>query len=1288
MKRASGRVALTGLLLTLTGLFSLTWHFAQPGGAGGQQPSGKASWIWFDEGDPAREAPKGTVYFRKVINLGGNGPAPVDEGVVDITADAEFSLWVNGALVGSGKDWKQAQTFDVKKFLVRGNNAIAVEVVNQSGKAGLLTRFSYIPNGQQKLAQYSDATWKASKVPAEGWQKNDFDDRNWRQARVLGPNGMAPWGVVKWGAGGDDRFTVPEGFRVEMAVRPPDNDKTFSLVNCCFDAKGRLLISRENGPILLCTAPDKDGVLQTVKTYCDAVKNCQGMCWIGDALWLVGNGPKGTGLYRCRDTKNADKIDEATLVHAFKGGMGEHGPHAVLQGPDGMIHIVVGNHAWPQIGAAIGKNGANPSELAKNSPLTRWPTGGMGPDQGKENTTEDVLLPRLNDARGHAVNILAPGGTIWRMDHEGKNMSLVTSGFRNAFDAAFAPNGELFSFDSDMEWDEDLPWYRPVRVVHCPPGADFVWRTGAANTPSYYIDSLPPIAETGRGSPVGLEFYDHVAYPKEYKGAYFMGDWAIGVIFAVHLERDGASYKTKVERFCQGAPMNVTDLCVGPDGALYFVMGGRNSQGGVYRIVYKDGKYRDETRPGPETLAGWPQPLAAWSQYNLEDWVTRGAGKRPNRNKEMGWAQFALDPTISAADRIRMTAALQQLGQKPTLDQLAPMLKDKDATLRAHAIWLIGVNGFDKAAPELVAALEDPDALVRRRSCEALIRIGAEPPVAKLWPLFGEKDRFVRNAARLVLERIDPKKWVQKVWTEPKSYQQINESQAWNGIVALCHTNQAPAYVEEIFGRLHGNQTSPSQGSLNYPINMLEWLRTVELAMVHCERRPIWTKNIAKQCDELFPHADWRVNRELAILLVEFQRGGQLDKPIQGRLLKAMANAKTDRLQQIYYAYCMRVLRDGWTPEAAKSITDWYEGTRPWTGGHSFLPFLENIYRDCTDGFEMPDKQSLLARAEAVPLAATALVKRLQVVPQPELLPALRDLAGRLKTAKDILGQNELTEAVNDAIARTVILAPTAETLNLAVDALASKNPVLRYEALMALRKSALKPKADDAARFRALLAALPNFGKEKESWEAILLLRQWTGRNFGALTSKQWQREYDQWALWFNQNFPKETPLKSAIALAPTESKYKFDDLLNYVNKDSGDAARGRVVFEKATCIKCHKYGKEGEGVGPDLTTLSKRFKRVDVLESIVYPSKVISDQYRSVKVTTKSGQEIVGLAAVQGDTVTVLLSDATKVTLRKDDIDSQVDSLISVMPERLLDNLTMQEIADLFAFMEAEPK
>ena len=95
-----------------------------------------------------------------------------------------------------------------------------------------------------------------------------------------------------------------------------------------------------------------------------------------------------------------------------------------------------------------------------------------------------------------------------------------------------------------------------------------------------------------------------------------------------------------------------------------------------------------------------------------------------------------------------------------------------------------------------------------------------------------------------------------------------------------------------------------------------------------------------------------------------------------------------------------------------------------------------------------------------------------------------------------------------------------------------------------------------------------------------------------------------------------------------------------------------------------------------------------MDLLESLIHPSKVISDQYRSVLLVTKKGRQLQGLAAPQGDTVTLLQSDGTKVTLRIDEIDQQFASLVSVMPERLLDPLTRQEIADLVAFLESQPE
>ncbi len=1082
------------------------------------------------------------------------------------------------------------------------------------------------------------------------------------------------------------QFTVPSGFRVEQAVKPPADDPRFSLVNMTFDAKGRLLVSREGGPVLLCTDPDKDGVLQTVRPYCTQVKNCQGMCWVHDALLLVGNGPQGTGLYRVRDTDGDDKTDQVTLLHRFRGGMGEHGPHAILHGPDGWLYLVIGNHAWADIGPGAAENGVNPAQLAANSPLTRWPTGGMGPDQGKPNTTEDVLLPRLNDARGHAANILAPGGTIWRLDHDGKNMSLVAAGFRNHFDAAFSPQGELFTFDSDMEWDENLPWYWAVRVCHCPPGADFVWRTGAANTPDYYLDSLPPVAETGRGSPVGLEFYDHHVYPQRYRGAYFMADWSIGVIYAVHLKRVGASYKAKVERFCSGAPLNVTDLAVGPDGAMYFVMGGRGTQGGVYRIVWT-GK-RD--LPDPQALPVWgrlmkpPQPLAAWSRAKQAELLESLKGfqrKLPTRNDvlaEIVAVARLSGPGVRTEDRVRALDYLARHEPASLRDTLPGLVGDKDAGVRAHALGWLGARGGKEHRLTVLKGLEDPDALVRRRACEAVLRLGVEPPVASLWPLLGDKDRFVRHAARLVLERLNPETWVVRLGKEP------NDRIAWNAIIALCHVNKAAAHAERIFGRLRGARGGKGETAQK----LLDWARTVQLALIHTTQRPIWVKAIAEQCEKLFPHKDGRVNRELAILLTAFQREGQLHG-VQARLMQALHASKDDRQQQIHYFYCLRLLKDGWTPEQKARLAAWYDGTRTWSGGHSFTPFLENIFREALGTYTAAERQELLQDAESRPLVALVLAQRLQTDTQPELLHDLNNLSARLAKQLPAHRGKELRQAVEDALTRTALKHPAKENFPVLVDGLGSKNPVVRGDALAALRQLEVKPKADDPVPYRKLLTAAAKLKGPAQKWEAVQLLRQWSGRSFGAAKASA-GKELQNWARWFGQTFAKEPPLPNVTAEAPAPSKYGYKDLLEYLQGPEGgkgDKARGRLVFAKAQCSKCHKFGKDGEGIGPDLTTLAKRFKRADTLEAILYPSKAIGDQYRSTTIATTNGQQLTGLVAVQGDSVTVLLSDASKVTLKRDEIDTQVASLISVMPERLLDPLSRREIADLFAFLEAEP-
>ena len=119
---------------------------------------------------------------------------------------------------------------------------------------------------------------------------------------------------------------------------------------------------------------------------------------------------------------------------------------------------------------------------------------------------------------------MAPGGFILRTDADGANWELVVAGFRNAYDIAFNADGELFTFDSDMEWDWGMPWYRPIRVNHCTSAAEFGWRSGTGKWPEYYPDSLPATVDIGIGSPTGVEFGTGSKFPLKYQKALSDGE--------------------------------------------------------------------------------------------------------------------------------------------------------------------------------------------------------------------------------------------------------------------------------------------------------------------------------------------------------------------------------------------------------------------------------------------------------------------------------------------------------------------------------------------------------------------------------------------------------------------------------------------------------------------------------------------------------------------------------------------------------------------------------------------
>ena len=378
---------------------------------------------------------------------------------------------------------------------------------------------------------------------------------------------------------------VAEGFRAERIYDVPTEQGSW--VAIAVDPHGRLITSDQYGKLYRITVQDRNQ--PQVESIPLELGHAQGLLCAFDSLYVMshGTGQNPPGLYRLRDTDADDQYDSVELLREIHGG-GEHGPHAIRLSPDGRsLFVCAGNHTdLPEI------------DGSRLSPV--W--------------GEDQLIPRLPDARGHAVGRMAPGGWICKTDPEGKSFELVASGFRNEYDIAFDPNGELFTYDADMEWDIGLPWYRPTRVCHAISGAEFGWRNGTGKWPVDYPDSLPPAIEIGPGSPTGIEFGTGARFPARYQRSLFIADWSYGIIYAVRLEPEGSSFRGTAELFCTAPALPVTDLLIHPgDGAMYFLVGGRRTRSALYRVTYEgDQSTEPVTWPPPTDDARLRRELEAY----------------------------------------------------------------------------------------------------------------------------------------------------------------------------------------------------------------------------------------------------------------------------------------------------------------------------------------------------------------------------------------------------------------------------------------------------------------------------------------------------------------------------------------------------------------------------------------------------------------------------------------------------------------------------------------------------
>lgn len=367
-----------------------------------------------------------------------------------------------------------------------------------------------------------------------------------------------------------EAFKLVDGFEIEL-LHEVDAAVEGSWVSMTVDSKGRLITCDQYGGLFRIDV-SVDPV--QIEPLTIDFQGAQGLLFAFDGLYANVNlrGPTG-GLWRLTDTTGDDQFD--TKVHLVPLNAGsEHGPHGIILSPDGERLLY-----------CAGNNTDLPKDLARSRVPQVW--------------SEDHLLGRMPDARGHNADRLAPGGFVISLKPDGTDQELVAVGFRNHYDLALNDRGDLFTFDADMEWDVGVPWYRPTRVNHVVSGVDFGWRNGTGKWPEYHADSFGAAVDIGPGSPTGIVFGYGAKFPAKYQQALFLCDWSYGNIYAVHLEPSGSSYSGTFETFATAAPLPVTDLVIHPrDGAMYVTVGGRRTQSGLYRIRYV----------GDESTAAVPPP--------------------------------------------------------------------------------------------------------------------------------------------------------------------------------------------------------------------------------------------------------------------------------------------------------------------------------------------------------------------------------------------------------------------------------------------------------------------------------------------------------------------------------------------------------------------------------------------------------------------------------------------------------------------------------------------------------
>lgn len=599
-------------------------------------------WLWHTADQPANAALVRRFDLAEAVHF------------ASLKFAADFcgaTVELNGEKVLTVDSYTPTQELEATRWLRRGANELRVLPRKVEGPSAIALSLTMLDAEGRRTSLVSDRSWMGTddlgEVRPELWGIGR------RAATVSVLENYEQWQQTKSGAPAKQpKLWSAPGFEITaLRVAGPDEGSWISLA---FDAQGRAIISREDRGLLRMTLSEDRKTVSRVEPIDVDVKEVRGMLYVDE--WLYANANSSKAMYRLKLNEDG-RAEDVRVLREFPGEPG-HGRNDLALGPEGDIYSIHGD--------------------AVNFPKEKF-----------SDRTSPLRESRRSTPRKE--------GYLVHVDREGKRWEVVCTGLRNPYGIAFSPNGDLFTYDADNEFDMGTPWYRPTRIVQLVSGADYGYRINSGRwpveVPDHPDNGLPTI-DVGRGSPTSLMFGANLKFPSPYRESLLILDWTYGRVLAMHMAPRGAGYRANLELFLQGQPLNVTDLAAGPDGALYLTTGGRKTQSTLYRVAYVG--------------SAWPSPFGGLHELHASEYSQRQRALRTKLEQFHGnldaQAVATAWPHLESADPSIRHAARIAVEQQP-LDEWRDRARASHDASHLAAWMALARTGDAKLSADLVELL-------------------------------------------------------------------------------------------------------------------------------------------------------------------------------------------------------------------------------------------------------------------------------------------------------------------------------------------------------------------------------------------------------------------------------------------------------------------------------------------------------------------------------------------------------------------------------------------------------